>query len=281
MRPGPAFAALIATVAAPVVAVPHARWVPAVGALSAQASTSASTGASTSARDDAQDPLPVREIVLANGMRVLLLPRPGAPTMSFVMQLGVGGVHETPGVTGIAHLLEHMLFKGSETIGTSDVEAERALFRQMDAKHDEALEAEAAGDTVRARALREEIDALEDEARSFVVPNEYDRILTRAGAQGLNATTTNEATTYFVELPANRAELFFAVESDRMANPVFREFYSERDVVMEERRMRVDTSPAGAYVTYEHEYILVFRKGDKRPFRSAAQRLARQQSAFF
>jgi predicted Zn-dependent peptidase len=190
--------------------------------------------------------LPVRRIVLDNGMRVLLLPRPGAPTISFVMQLGVGGVHETPGVTGIAHLLEHMLFKGSETVGTTDVEAERTLFRQMDAMHDELLTALAEGDSVRARSLRSEIDALEDEAREYVVPNEFDRILTRAGAQGLNATTTNEATTYFVEFPSNRAELFFAIEADRMANPVFREFYSERDVVMEERRMRVDTSPAGA-----------------------------------
>ena len=197
-------------------------------------------------RIDEVSGLPVQRIVLDNGMRVLLLPRPGAPTISFVMQLGVGGVHETPGVTGIAHLLEHMLFKGSETIGTTDVAAERALFAEMDRKHDAALEASEQGDTARARLLREEIDALEDEARAFVVPNEFDRVLTRAGAQGLNATTTNEATTYYVELPANRAELFFAIESDRMENPVFREFYSERDVVMEERRMRVDTSPPGA-----------------------------------
>jgi predicted Zn-dependent peptidase len=162
------------------------------------------------------------------------------------MQLGVGGVHEAPGTTGIAHLLEHMLFKGSETVGTSDVAAERELFADMDAKHEELLAARTEGDTIQAQRLAEEIDALEDQAREFVVPNEFDRILTRAGAQGLNATTTNEATTYFVEFPSNRAELFFALESDRMANPVFREFYSERDVVMEERRMRVDTSPGGA-----------------------------------
>ena len=197
----------------------------------------------------AEDPgsrLPVRRLVLENGMRVLLLPRPGAPTISFVMQLAVGGVHETPGTTGIAHLLEHMLFKGSDTVGTTDVAAERRLFAEMDARHEDLLVARASGDSARVRALAEEIDALEDQAREFVVPNEFDRILTRAGAQGLNAMTTNEATTYFVELPSNRAELFFALEADRMANPVFREFYSERAVVTEERRMRVDTSPAGA-----------------------------------
>lgn len=190
--------------------------------------------------------LPVREIRLTNGMTVLLLPRDGAPTVSFVMRIGVGGVNEHLGTTGIAHLLEHMLFKGTETIGTSDYPAERSLFDEMDRVHDQLLAARAEGDPQRAEDLGARLATLEDDARQYVIANEYDRILTRAGAQGLNATTDSEATTYFVELPANRVELFFALESDRMANPVFREFYSERDVVMEERRMRVETSPAGA-----------------------------------
>lgn len=191
-------------------------------------------------------PLDVHEITLDNGMRVLVLPRTGAPTVSFVMQFGIGGVDEEPGSTGIAHLLEHMLFKGSTTIGTRDVAAERALFREMDIAHERLLSAVAAGDSVLARVHYQTIEELEDEARTHVIPNEYTEIITRAGGQGLNAMTTSEATTYFVELPANRTELFFALESDRMANPVFREFYRERDVVMEERRMRVDTSPGGA-----------------------------------
>lgn len=191
-------------------------------------------------------PLEVHDITLANGMRVLVLPRPGAPTVSFVMQFGIGGVNEAPGSTGIAHLLEHMLFKGSTTIGTRDVAAERALFHEMDQAHARQLSAIESGDSIEARTSQEMIANLEDEARALVIPNEYTSIITRAGGQGLNAMTTNEATTYFVELPANRMELFFALESDRMANPVFREFYRERDVVMEERRMRVDTSPGGA-----------------------------------
>lgn len=201
--------------------------------------------------------LPVRRVVLDNGMRVLLLPRPGAPTISFVMQFGIGGMHEEPGSTGIAHLLEHMLFKGTESIGTTDVEAERALFRVMDERNDSLLAARARGDDTRAEALAREIADLEDEARAFVIPNEYDRILTRAGAQGLNATTGAESTHYFVELPANRAELYFALEADRMANPVFREFYAERDVVTEERRMRIDTSPGG--LLYEAHLRAAFR----------------------
>lgn len=197
------------------------------------------------AQDSPGERLPVTEITLDNGMRVLLLPRRGAPTVSFVMQFGVGGVNERLGTTGIAHLLEHMLFKGTETIGTTDVESEKALFLRMDDAHQRVLQARGVGDEDAVRALVAEIAELEDEARTFVQSNEFHRILTQAGAQGLNATTTSESTMYFVELPSNRAELFFALEADRMTNPVFREFYSERDVVMEERRMRVETSAAG------------------------------------
>lgn len=244
------------------------------------------TGAAPAARPDTAttlgERLPVREITLDNGMRALLLRREGAPTVSFVMRFGVGGVHEHLGTTGVAHLLEHMLFKGTATIGTTDVEAERRLFAKADSIHERILALRArlttsvptdvaesldpsripeGADTVTSEArfdreaaelqarrlsLQRELDAIEDSARAYVDSNAFDRILTRAGARGLNATTTNEATSYFVDLPANRAELFFALEADRMANPVFREFYTERDVVMEERRMRVETNPAGA-----------------------------------
>ncbi|MDA0328855.1 MAG: pitrilysin family protein [Gemmatimonadetes bacterium] len=212
--------------------------------------------ASASAQSALGERLPVREVVLDNGLRLLLLPREGAPTISFVMQFAVGGVHERLGTTGIAHLLEHMLFKGTETIGTTNVDAERALFPLMDDAHDLLIRARAAGDLRTVEELASTIDSLEDQAREYVEANEFDRILTRAGAQGLNATTTNESTIYFVELPANRAELFFALESDRMTNPVFREFYSERDVVTEERRMRIETSPGG--LLYEAHLAAAF-----------------------
>ena len=190
--------------------------------------------------------LPVREVTLDNGMRLLILPRPGAPTASFVVQFAVGGVHERLGTTGIAHLLEHMLFKGTTTIGTKNLAGEVELFPLMDATHDTLVRAREHKDSAEVRRLSERIATLEDSARTFVDSNEFDRILSRAGAQGLNATTTNEATIYFVELPANRTELWFALEADRMQNPVFREYYSERDVVTEERRMRVETNPGGA-----------------------------------
>ncbi len=189
--------------------------------------------------------LPVRERTLDNGMRVLALERRGAPTVAFIVEYDVGSLQEHLGDTGTAHLLEHLLFKGTTTVGTRNLQAELALFSRMDAAHDTLVRARAAGDSADVGRLGSVIDALEDTARVYVVPNEFDRILSRAGAQGLNATTTNESTSYFVELPANRAELWFVLESDRMANPVFREFYTERKVVMEERRMRMETDPGG------------------------------------
>ena len=189
--------------------------------------------------------LPVVEHELANGMRWLVLPRAGAPTVSFVVKFQVGGVNEVRGRTGMAHLLEHLLFKGTETLGTRNAAAERALFVRMDALQDSILALEARGDTASGFPLKERIDSLENEARALVLPNEFERILSTNGARGLNATTDWESTTYFVEMPANRVQLWFLLESDRMANPVFREFYAERDIVAEERRSRVETNPGG------------------------------------
>jgi len=213
-------------------------------ALAALLTAAGSAAAQEAPRGDA---LPVREITLANGMRFLVLPQRGSPTVAFVTQYGVGGVNESPGTTGIAHLLEHLLFKGTSSIGTREPDAELGWFRKMDVLHDSLLSTRVAQATDPAAILAMEgrLRALEDSARALVVPNELDEILSRNGAQNLNAATTNESTLYYVELPANRAELWFVLESDRMANPVFREFYAERDVVVEERLTRVDTSPGG------------------------------------
>lgn len=202
--------------------------------------------------------LPVVEHTLDNGMRFLFLHRPTSPSVAFVVEFRVGGVDEPPGQTGIAHFLEHMLFKGSTTVGTRDVEAERALFPRMDALHD-SLAAElrtSHPDSGRVARLRSGIRALEDSARSVTIVGEFDRILSRNGARGLNATTSADATTYYVELPANRAKLWFILEADRMRNPVLREFHTERDVILEERRLRVDGSPGG--LLYEAHLAAAF-----------------------
>jgi len=192
--------------------------------------------------------LPVVKHVLPNGMTFLFLARRGAPTISFVTHFRAGGVDEWTGISGTAHLFEHMLFKGSRTIGTNNLPAEQALFPTIDAAAD-SFTAEfrkgAMADSGRLAQFRERVKALEDSARSFVVSNELDRILTENGAVGLNASTSNDVTNYYFSLPANRAQLWFILESDRLRNPVLREFYSERDVVMEERRLRTETQPLG------------------------------------
>ena len=185
---------------------------------------------------------------LPNGMTFLLLRREGAPTVSFVTHYRAGGVDEWTGISGTAHLFEHMLFKGSTSIGTKNLAAEQALFPVIDAVADSVTEEFRRGaltDSGRLQRLRDRLKALEDSARQFVVSNELDRILTENGAVGLNASTNNDVTNYYFSLPSNRAKLWFVLESDRLKHPVMREFYSEREVVMEERRLRVETQPLG------------------------------------
>jgi predicted Zn-dependent peptidase len=192
--------------------------------------------------------LPVVKHVLSNGMTFLLLRRPGAPTVSFVTHFRAGGVDEWTGISGTAHLFEHMLFKGTHSVGTKNYAAEVALFPRIDAVADSFTAEYRKGamvDSALLGRLRDRLKALEDSARQYVVSNELDRILTENGAQNLNASTGNDVTNYFFALPSNRTKLWFVLESDRIRNPVLREFYSEREVVLEERRLRVETQPGG------------------------------------
>jgi len=204
--------------------------------------------------------LPVVKHVLPNGMTFLFLRREGVPTVSFVTQFRAGGVDEWTGISGTAHLFEHMLFKGTRTIGTKDYAAEQALFPRIDAVAD-SFTAEfrkgALTDSAELTRLRGRLKPLEDSPRAFVVSNELDRILTENGAVGLNASTSNDLTNYFFSLPANRAQIWFILESDRLRDPVLREFYSEREVVMEERRLRTETQPFGRL--YEEYLQAAFR----------------------
>src|SRR5881409_2329726 len=192
--------------------------------------------------------LPVVKDVLPNGMTFLFLRRERAPTVAFVTHFRAGGVDEWTGISGTAHLFEHMLFKGTRTIGTKNYDAEQALFPRIDAAAD-SVTAEfrkgALTDSAQLKRLRDRLKQLEDSARQYTVSNELWRILTENGAQNLNASTGNDLTNYFFSLPSNRAKLWFVLESDRIRNPVLREFYSEREVVLEERRLRVETQPFG------------------------------------
>jgi predicted Zn-dependent peptidase len=208
--------------------------------------------------------VPVQEVLLDNGMRLLLVQRKGDPNIAAGWVARVGSVNERPGITGLSHLFEHMMFKGTHAIGTKNIEENLKLIKEMDAVRAE-LRAEELSLIRRAR-LGEIPDAKDPAARSarhkellakfneltkrekdLMVKDEFDRIYTTAGGSGMNAGTSNDFTVYFINVPANKLELWFWMESDRLRNPVFREFYSERDVVHEERRLRTDSTPTGKF----------------------------------
>lgn len=230
----------------------------------------------------------VVEQTLPNGMKFLLLRRPGAPVFAGNIRFRAGGVDEKIGTTGIAHMFEHMAFKGTQRIGTKDFAKEKVLLDRIDsvavlfsrkrAALDEddldrlrarertltdslkspdaalqAIKAEVAKPGaaselkpyVEMRDLQNRLQDLQEAQGEYVVKDEFSRVMDVNGAAGQNATTSQDVTTYFEQLPANRLELWALLESERLRDPVFREFYSERDVVAEERRMRTDNDPGG------------------------------------
>jgi predicted Zn-dependent peptidase len=182
---------------------------------------------------------------LDNGMKVILYPSKQAPTVSCRLFYVTGSVHERPGNTGIAHLLEHLLFKGTAKVGTRDPAADKRIEARIDQVMDsvEFSRTDSAG-KVRLRGV---YDSLVAEQRKLMIPYELWEAYEKAGGTGLNAFTSDLMTAYIVTLPRNRVELFLWLEADRMHNAVLREFYPERDVVMEERRMRVEDRPTGRY----------------------------------
>ena len=208
--------------------------------------------------------LEVQELELANGMRFLLLERHDAPSVAAGWVAHVGSANERPGITGLSHFFEHMMFKGTHVIGTRDIAADLALIEEQERLREQMRAEEA---LMRARLRRGELDdlqrpeswseryrelarqfqALVERQRATIVKDQIDQIYTGNGGEALNAFTTEDLTAYFVRLPKNRLELWAWMESDRLANPVFREFYSERDVVFEERRLRTESTPLGRY----------------------------------
>lgn len=183
---------------------------------------------------------------LENGLVLLMLERRISPTVSLYIRYKVGALQEDEGSTGAAHLLEHMLFKGTKTIGTKDYRQEKKVLDQIrqtgKALDLERLKGEAADRGV-IDGLSEKLRRLQAQAKGLMIDNEIDRLYTENGAVDLNASTGQDLTTYHVSLPANKLELWARIESDRMMNPVFREFYPERDVVMEERKQTVESTP--------------------------------------
>ncbi|HAC16052.1 MAG TPA: peptidase M16 [Bacteroidetes bacterium] len=189
----------------------------------------------------------VTEHTLDNGLKVIVVKRDVAPVATFMTYVNVGGVDEPKGRTGIAHIFEHMAFKGTSRIGTNNWDAEKIVLDEVDATYSKWLREVRSPEPNmdRADSLLARFNDLEAEAKQYVNSNEFSQIIESAGGVGLNAGTSTDFTVYFYSLPQNKAELWFSLEAERFKDPVLREFYVEKDVVFEERRMRTDSSPIG------------------------------------
>lgn len=190
----------------------------------------------------------VTEFRLQNGLKFIVLERHQAPVVSFLTYANVGGVNEPVGKTGVAHFLEHLAFKGTTQIGTRDYQAEKPLLERLDQLFEQIQAAKVAGNSAEVARLQATFARVEAAAASYIKPNEMGQIVEQAGGEGLNANTSTDATRYFYSFPANKLELWMSLESERFLDPVFREFYKEKSVILEERRLRTENSPIGQMV---------------------------------
>jgi len=188
---------------------------------------------------------------LPNGLTVLICERPEAPVFSFFTHVDTGSTQEDIGKSGLAHMFEHMAFKGTDKIGTTDFAAEKAALEKVEttyATYDEERHKRVGRDEQKLKNLQKAWDDATAEANKYVVLNEFGQIVESNGGEGMNAFTNNDETGYNYSFPSNRVELWAYLESERFLHPVMREFYKERNVVMEERRMRTDSAPIGRLV---------------------------------
>ena len=186
--------------------------------------------------------------VLPNGLTLIVCERPDAPVFSYSTFIDAGDVNDPSGQSGLAHMFEHLAFKGTSEIGTTDYAAEKVALAKVEAAND-AYETEylksVGRDPQKLADLKKAFTEAQAEAHKYVVPNQFTDIAERNGAEGLNAQTGLDETMYYWSMPENRLELWAWMESSRLADTVPREFYKERDVVLEERRMRTDSNPEG------------------------------------
>ncbi len=179
---------------------------------------------------------------LRNGVKVTLLDRGYAPTLAMIISFRVGSADESYQTAGMAHLLEHMLFKGTDKIGTTDYAAEKKLLDRIAAVGDTIDRLSLSSpDNVRLPVLKKELASLQEEHKKYIVTSTYDFIYSSNGGINFNASTSRDMTAYYIELPASKLELWAGLESERLRNPVMRGFYLERDTVLEERLMRTDS----------------------------------------
>jgi len=239
---------------------------------------SAAMVSSSSAFDFTKIEKQVSEKTLDNGLKIIVLERHDVPVASFITFANVGGVDEPKGYSGLAHMFEHMAFKGTKTIGTKDINTELKLIAVEDSVYmllrSERLKGNLA-DSAKLVAVEQAYDKARNDSYEYIIPNEYSQIVKREGGVGLNAGTGKDQTVYLSSYPSNKAELWMAMESDRFSDPVFREMYKERDVIMEERRESLEASPFGrlldelvsaAYKAHPYGIPLIGHASDIRNF---------------
>jgi predicted Zn-dependent peptidase len=177
---------------------------------------------------------------LANGLTVIVCERPEAPVFTFFTHVDVGSDREVPGITGLAHMFEHMAFKGTDKIGTNDYANEKGALDQVEQAYqayDQERRREVGKDDKKLAELEKAWKDAMTAAQKYVIENQFGELVEQNGGTNLNAFTNNEETGYFYSLPSNQVELWAYLESERFLHPVLREFYKERDVVHEERRL--------------------------------------------
>ncbi len=190
----------------------------------------------------------VSEFTLPNGMHWIVYERHEAPVVAFNALVNAGAVDDPAGESSMAHMFEHMIGKGTTTVGTTNWPAEQKALQRVEQVYDRLEDERNKGskaDPRRLKQLEAELKDAIDTADSYVVPNEFTRVVEEQGGVGFNASTAQDYTSYFYSLPSNKTELWFDLTSEWFKRPVFREFYKERDVVREERRMRVESSTQG------------------------------------
>ena len=190
----------------------------------------------------------VTEFTLSNGLHFIIIERHEAPVVSFNTYVKAGSIDDPAGQTGLAHMFEHMAFKGTPWIGSKNWPEEKKALDEVEevyAQLEQERRKDLRANPARIEQLESRVKAAIDKADLYVDPNAYPRIIEENGGVGMNAGTSLESTNYFYNFPSNRIELWFLLESERFLHPVFRQFYNERDVVLEERRMRVESSPQG------------------------------------
>jgi predicted Zn-dependent peptidase len=188
---------------------------------------------------------------LKNGLTVILCERPEAPVFSFFTIVNVGDADDPTGQSGLAHMFEHMAFKGTDRIGSANYLKEKAALEKVEqayAAYDREDRKENGRDPKKVEELKAAFDKTVEDAHQYVIPNRFGEIVDREGGVGLNASTSLDTTQYFYSFPVNRLEVWAYIESERFRHPVFREFYKERDVVHEERRLRIDSAPIGRMI---------------------------------